>query len=744
MPPARFIEVVFPLPLNRAFHYRVPANGPADPGLGARVLAPFGKKKNLVGYVIGKTNETPPFPTKEILTCLDPEPFIDETLIELARWLSERYLCSLGEALACLVPPHLSPPKRPPRESAADSMPGRPAGRPSDAFHLSAEQQHALNTLEAAVDSKQFHPFLLRGITDSGKTEIYVRTIERALKQGRQAIFLLPEIALTPPFIEKLQARFPGQGVALWHSGITASERYRIWCGVRQGVVHVLLGARSAVFAPFPKLGVIVMDEEHEPTYKQEDRPRYHTREVALERARRTQSVLIMGSATPSLESYWSAKQGVYQLLELTSRVEERSLPPVTLIDRRTAPVEPGKSRPRRGTLDFSIFSEPLKLAIEQRLAKREQVMLFVNRRGYTPFLRCSVCGWVARCPRCSTTLALHIKDEKLQVASSKLDDGLETRNLKQRTIVPADGFLQCHSCWHKEAVPIQCASCKGLRLRHYGIGTQRVEQELRKLFPFVKVSRLDRDIASSRHAYERIYQNFAKGEVDVLVGTQMIAKGFDFQNVTLVGVVDADVSLHLPDFRSAERTFQLIAQVAGRTGRGEAGGKVLVQTHHPDHYALQAARAHDYLTFYEQEIKHRELLRYPPFCRLIHILIRGTKEPVVLKMAENLYEKLEAIRNPFVGDKASSPSVSVGDPSCYSTTCLDSPPATAGNDERRVQIDILGPAPAPYSRLRNQFRYQILLKGTDEAFAPYVGFLRAYRSPKAFVSVDIDPADLL
>lgn len=696
MDSASFIEVVFPIPLDRAFHYRVPAAGHGNGhGLGTRVLAPFGKKKNQVGYVVGKTNDTPSFPTKEIVAWLDTESFIDETLLDLARWLSERYLCSLGEALACIAPPHLLPPKK-----AANGLNVKPVTGNLELV-LSAEQKRALDKLFAAVDGRQFHPFLLRGITDSGKTELYVRTIERALQQGRQALFLLPEIALTPPFIEKLQARFPDQGVALWHSGIPGFERYRIWSGVKQGSIQVLLGARSAVFAPFPKLGVIVMDEEHEPTYKQEDRPRYHTREVALYRARQTGAVLIMGSATPSLESYWNAKQGVYTLLELTSRVEQRLLPPVTLIDRRPAShasspsvgEEKGGRRARaRGAAYLAIFSEPLLLAIEQRLAKREQIMLFVNRRGFTPFLRCSACGWVARCSRCSTTLAMHLKDP------------LAHREAGER-VVPAEGLLQCHACLRKEPVPIQCPSCKGMRLRHYGIGTQRVEQELKKLFPFVKLARLDRDIASSRHVYERIYKGFAQGDIDVLVGTQMIAKGFDFPRVTLVGVIDADVSLHLPDFRSSERTFQLISQVAGRAGRGVAGGAVLVQTHHPDHYGLQAARDHDYVGFYEQEMAHRQSLRYPPFCRLVNVLIRGNKEPVVQEMAESLHQKLEALG---------------------------------------PRVDLLGPAPAPYSRWRNQFRYQLLLKGTDETLAPYLSFLRHYRSPRAFVSVDVDPSDLL
>ena len=726
---ASFVEIAFPIPLNRAFHYRVPVheNG-ADHPLGTRVLAPFGQKKNLVGYVVGKTDQTPAFPTKEILSWLDTESFIDEKSLELARWLSDRYLCSLGEALACTMPPHLMPPKRPRVNDVTHSL----THLLTSSLTLSVEQQNSIGQFNAAIDQRIFKPFLLRGITDSGKTELYLRAIDRTLELKRQAIFLLPEIALTPPFIDHLKTRYSENRVGLWHSGLTPNDRYRTWSRVRTGELQVLLGARSAVFAPFPDLGLIVMDEEHEPSYKQEDRPRYHTREVALKRAEQAHAVLIMGSATPSLESYWKARRGIYTLVELTSRVEQKMLPPVTLIDQRPVrtsaflaanpPSQPSPTRGegvitrrRRGSSYESIFSEPLKLALEQRLARREQSMLFVNRRGFTPFMRCSACGWVARCPRCSTTLAWHLKEDVLKTGKEPKDG----------RPIPIDSILQCHACLHKEKVPIQCPSCKGMRLRNYGIGTQRVEQELKRLFPFVKSARLDRDIvrhttwrtpaeasvagASSRSAYEQIYRGFSEGSIDVLIGTQMIAKGFDFPRVTLVGVVDADVSLHLPDFRSSERTFELIAQVAGRTGRGEAKGQVLVQTHHPEHEALQAAQAHDFIAFYEKEIGYREALRYPPFCSLVAILIRGTKEPVVQEAAEGLYQKLQGINPPLPSS-----------------------------------VDILGPAPAPYTRLRNQFRYQIILKGTDESLAPYRRFLHSHRLPKAFMSVDVDPVDLL
>ena len=693
-----FVEVAFPIPLNRAFHYAIPDHlrNENEPGVGARVLAPFGKTKTLVGYVVGATDEKPSFPTKPIVSYVDANSLVDPALLDLAQWLSDRYLCSLGEALAAIVPTHLLPPKRPLQTpAAAEIARAQPApGRVT----LNAEQLAAFTEVAKALDEKSFAPFLLRGITDSGKTEVYLRAMDYALAQGRQSIFLLPEIALTPPFIATLQSHFSAQRVGLWHSGLTPNQRYETWRRARLGELHVLLGARSAIFAPFPNLGLIVMDEEHEPTYKQDDRPRYHTREVALKRAAQTSAVLIMGSATPSLESYWKAQQGEYRLLELNSRVERRSLPPVTLVDRRPPPAAEGRPASKtkgRAPSNWTVFSEPLKLAMEQRLARREQIMLFVNRRGFTPFLRCSTCGWVARCTRCSTTLAFHVKEDEMKKPAAKHD----------RMPPPASALLQCHVCLHKESPPISCPQCNGMRLRHYGAGTQRVEQELQRLFPFARTARLDHDTAVSRGVYESVYRSFAGGAVDVLVGTQMIAKGFDFPNVTLVGVVDADVSLHLPDFRSSERTFQLIAQVAGRTGRGSRRGTVIVQTHHPEHSALQAAQSHDFLSFYNQEIGVRRALNYPPFCRLVSLLIRASKENAAQAAAESLAEKLQALG---------------------------------------PGVDLLGPAPAPYVRLRNQWRFQIVLKGNDESLAPYLEFVRRYRLPKAFLSVDVDPVDLL
>ncbi len=701
-----FIEIAMSLPLDRTFHYEVPASLPCDETfIGRRVLAPFGKK-TLVGYIVGIQHEAPPFPVKPIQSILDHELLIDQPLLDLARWVASRYLCSLGEALACIVPPTLAKPKRQGAAERQKRTEDEEKILKGNSFSLSPDpsplkltpgQSAALTPLLAAVGARQFKPFLIRGITDSGKTELYLRAMDLTLEQGRQALFLLPEIALTPPFFDRLRERYGEQKVGLWHSGLSEGERYRTWTGARRGEIQVILGARSAVFAPFPKLGLLVLDEEHEATYKQEDRPRYHTREVALRRAELSSSVLIMGSATPSIESYWKAKEGLYTLLELTSRVEEKQLPPVELIDRRAKgdgqkAKENGKEQEQKGDLQaarrssptsrfppFSVFSEPLRLAIEQRLARKEQILLFVNRRGYTPFLRCSTCGWVARCDRCAMTLTLHHSE--------------------------SSPYMQCHTCSRKQNVPIQCPSCQSMRVRQYGTGTQKVEEELKTLFPFVKLGRLDRDVAAKRKQHENIYRAFASRELDVLVGTQMIAKGFNFPGVTLVGVVDADVSLHLPDFRAAERTFDLLTQVAGRTGRGKSRGLVYVQTHHPDHYALQAAKHHDYLRFYGREIEDRKSLSYPPYCQLVSVILRASKEEAAHAASEELYARLESVHS---------------------------------------EATLLGPSPAPYSRLRNQFRYQILLKGAEASLARLLEVLRAWKPSKAYMSVDVDPADLL
>ncbi len=505
---------------------------------------------------------------------------------------------------------------------------------------LAAGQAAALNEITAAMDRCEHRIFLLHGVTGSGKTEVYLQAIARCLDGGRPAIVLVPEISLTPQMVERFKGRF-GNLVAVLHSRLSEGERYDEWRQVKAGLVKIVVGARSAVFAPFSDPGLIVIDEEHENSYKQEDNPKYHAREVAVARARLSRGVVVLGSATPSLESYARAVEGRYRLLHLAGRVTGQPLPKVRLVDLREE-IEAG----HRG-----IFSRLLVEKIGETLERKEQVILFLNRRGYSTFVVCRECGLVLKCPGCSITLTLHA----------------------------GDNVLRCHYCNYRCRVPDRCPQCGGGKIRHFGTGTQKVEEEVARWFPAAGVARLDVDTTSGKGSHERILDRFKAGRVDILVGTQMIAKGLDFPGVTLVGVITADTALNLPDFRAAERTFQLLTQVAGRAGRGEAPGEVIIQTYNPEHYSIVHALAHDYHGFYQAEMKIRAALEYPPYCGLVRIVISGTEENRVIRGAELLAETLRRA--------VSSQSLGVSQP-------------------------LLGPAPAPVSRLRGKFRWQVCLRG--------------------------------
>jgi primosomal protein N' (replication factor Y) len=420
-------------------------------------------------------------------------------------------------------------------------------------------------------------------VTGSGKTEVYLALIEATLRLGKSSIFLLPEISLTPQFVEIIRKRF-GSKVGLWHSKISKTEKYRTLEAARAGTIKIMLGARSAIFAPFKDLGLVIIDEEHEPSYKQEQKPSYQTREVAIERTRLNNAVAVFGSATPSLDTYYRAKQGEFTLIELPERIDARAMPPVTIVDLS------GMRGPSK------ILSPSLSQTLTRVLARREQSILFLNRRGFAPGVNCPRCGNVWQCPRCSIALVYHKDPEG----------------------------LRCHYCDFRQDWPSSCPHCGEKRIAIYGMGTQKAEEEIKRLFPQGRMFRLDADSASKKGVYQKVYEDFKKEDFDILLGTQMVVKGFDFPRVTFVGVLDADTALYLPDFRSAERTFQLITQAAGRCGRSDMGGEVVVQSRHTGHYALAAAQKHDYHEFYKQEIEFRRQLHYPPFCRLLNILIRG------------------------------------------------------------------------------------------------------------------------
>jgi len=573
--------------------------------------------------------------------------------------------------------------------------------------------------------AKSSQVFLLHGVTGSGKTEIYLQAIAHALAQGKGAIVLVPEISLTPQTVERFKARFSSGKlqtlVAVLHSHLSAGERHDEWHKIRQGRARIIIGARSAIFAPVEPLGLIIVDEEHEHTYKQEEAPRYHARDVAIMRGRMENAVVVLGSATPSLESYYNCKHGKYMLLELPERVDNQKMPHVRVVDMRQA-----ASR-LRGKEGIPIFSPQLKEAIHQRLEKHEQTILFLNRRGYSTSLQCPKCGYVAQCPNCSLALTYHRPEQK----------------------------LRCHICGYVAPVPSVCPNekCKNPAIRFAGTGTQRVEETLAKLFPNARVRRMDTDTMKRKDDYRKTLGDFRTGKTDILVGTQMIAKGLHFPNVTLVGIIYADLALHQPDFRAGERTFQLLTQVAGRAGRGDVEGEVFVQAFAPFHPAIQYARRHDFTGFYEQEIEFREQLKYPPVSRVALLTLKGRNEDKVKFSADHLKRELEKILkpsdyengllirpaatfSPFGGEKESKARHSLAPQSGE----------RAGARGAFKDLIIAGPAPAPLLRAETFYRYQIMLRtrAMSKLSQTLAKIIETLALPEdVTLMVDIDPVSL-
>jgi len=707
--------------VDRLFSYAPPGGLAAAPGM--RVLVPFGRRR-VSGWVVGSGDGgQPPAPLKEILAILDREPVFNQELWELAQWLAGRYLCTRAAAMRCMLPPLVQGDRtagvgltvsfgpdeleavraslvRAPAQAAclavASARPGltraelaRAAGvggqvvgsllargllvpvlaaAPEAAScgpALNREQAAAYAAVEKALGAGESAVMLLHGVTGSGKTEVYLRAAAEALARGRQALVLVPEIALTPQMVARFTARF-GARVALWHSGLAAGERYRTWRSVMTGEKPVVLGTRSAVFVPLPDPGLIILDEEHEPTYKQEDQPRYHARVVAGWRAGRHKAVLLLGSATPSLESYRLARAGRYRLLTLDQRVDGRRLPAVHLVDLRQ---EAQSGHP-------GLFSRLLTETLRDNLERGEQSILFLNRRGFHTLLVCRRCGGALRCPHCAISLVYH-----------------------------RSGYLRCHYCNHARPEPGACPECGG-ELQHFGAGTERVEEEVGRLFPRARVLRMDADTTARKGAHGRILAAFAAGEADILVGTQMVAKGLDLPGVTLVGVVSADQSLHMPDFRAAERTFQLLTQVAGRAGRGGAPGTVIAQAYDPDHYSIRLAAAHDFAGFWAAEAALRQKHLYPPFGHLIRVLLADQDETRAREGAARLAESLRTARAAW---------------------------------------EVLGPAPAPVTRIKELYRWQLMLKGArgPELRAALKEALDRFETAarhRFFLGIDVDP----
>jgi primosomal protein N' (replication factor Y) len=504
-----------------------------------------------------------------------------------------------------------------------------------------------------------------------------MQAIGKMLEKGKGSIVLVPEISLTPQTVFRFASRF-GKRVTVLHSKMSMGERYDQWRRIKSGQADIVVGARSAIFAPMPNLGFIVIDEEHETSYKQDESPRYHARDVAIKRAELVNAVVVLGSATPSLESYYKALRKEYRLLSLPTRIDDAKMPPVEVVDMRTELMQK-KNR--------SIFSISLHEAIEDRLAREEQVILFLNRRGFSTFILCRECGYVAKCRNCDISLTYHSSGET----------------------------LVCHHCNHHERVPAVCPTCKGNYIRHFGTGTQKVEEETRKAFPEASIERMDVDTMTRKGAYKRILEAFKERDIDILIGTQMIAKGLDFPNVTLVGVISADTAINLPDFRAGERTFDLLTQVAGRAGRGKVEGEVIIQTYNPEHYSILAAQDHDYRSFYRQEIVNREMLSYPPFSHFARILLRGLSENVTMVATETLESLLRSFQE------------------------INFP-----------ELEIMGPAPAPIAKIKNYYRWQILLKSPDPSEIRKLINMAFEKLPSQIskgeiaVTIDMDPMAIL
>ncbi len=700
-PPTLFADVVFDRPLDHAFTYAVPESLCDVIAVGKRVEVPFGKgNKGTPGYCIRLSDAVPERAVKHVLKVLDDVALLDDQLLKLTRWMADYYLCGWGQVLHAVVPAGVRSKagtrsvtfvEAVPREQLPDPLPTvspkqkqvlehlRLEGKPIElrklgsiaglvekglvrkfservdtqnrerdeavpakqlpAHTLNADQTAVWNQVAEALQTGGFKPLLLHGVTGSGKTEIYLRAIEEVVKQGKEAIVLVPEISLTPQTFERFQGR--AASVAVLHSNLTDSERGGYWRRVANGQVQVVVGARSAVFAPTRNLGLIVVDEEHETSFKQETTPRYHARDVAVMRARLADVPVLLGSATPSLESWNNCQRGAYTRLSLPNRVENRPLPAVQIVDLRHEPKRVGKP---------AAIGPTLEAAMKIALAKGGQVMLLLNRRGFSTHIHCPGCGHVATCAHCDLAMTFH-RD---------------------------DAALVCHYCGFKAAPMAKCPICADSTIRYQGLGTEKLHAEVEEKFPGKVVRRMDSDTMSRPGSHERVLDAFRDGLVHILLGTQMIAKGLDFPNVTLVGVVNADVGLHVPDFRAAERTFQLLAQVAGRAGRGDAGGRVLVQTFTPEHPCIVRAAQHDYIGFATEELAHRRGHDYPPYHRMARLIVRS-------EVAESAGAFAEILAGAFTQAVARS---------------------TAG-----PAVRVLGPAECPVFKLKDLFRFHFQLQ---------------------------------
>ncbi|MDA2933048.1 primosomal protein N' [Acidobacteria bacterium AH-259-D05] len=748
-----FVDVAVPLPLFQTFVYSVPDSISSELYPGSRVFVPFGTRQ-LIAMAVRVHQESRPGEVKTIGEILDREPLLPPLLLELGLWMASYYLAPPGETLKVMLPPGLLarksvlgkghssrkfwPEKRQLAVVSSTSGDVKLTERQQEVFRhlaqstlpvlvqpllrhmncsrsvlkslaskgliqmesveayrspwshwessmevkkhpLTPDQQRIFGKIKKHLAAGKFHSMLIHGVTGSGKTEVYLNAIADALARGRSALVLVPEIGLTPQILRYFRAWF-GQEVAILHSALSEGERFDQWRRIRRGQARVVVGTRSAVFAPLRDLGIIIVDEEHDGSYKQEDLPRYNARDVARKRGQLEKALVILGSATPQLETFYhSVHRGEPEYETLSSRILERPLPTIHVVDMREEFQKHGQA---------VVISEPLRKSIAARLDRREQVLILLNRRGYASAILCRSCGNTETCESCSISLTYHRHSNR----------------------------LVCHYCGYVRPVPTQCRACGKEYIYFLGHGTEKVQQILAGLFPEAVIDRLDRDTVQRKGSFQRILGTFASGQTDVLIGTQMIAKGHDFPRVTLVGVLTAEQALRMADFRAAERTFQLLTQVAGRAGRGEHPGEVVIQTYYPNHYSLKYARSQDYRLFFEEEIRFRRNFQYPPFTALANLMLQGEPPHKIRRQAEQVTDLLLQYR-------------------------------TRLSSGRRMRV--LGPAQAPLEKLKGQYRFQILIKATSRKELHHVleSAMDELQQKKAILkkpSIDVDPLNLL
>ncbi len=659
----QLVEIAIPLPLPAPLTYRWEAAKP--PIKGTRVIVPVGRRE-MAGVIwrTGTETDISPLQLRSVRKVLDSSPLLPGFLMEFLEWAAEYYFYPTGLAVSESLPPGFLPSKTRNISALINSPLKTGTSRfrikswnPGNVKELSSSQAKALASIEASLRSGSFSPMLLHGVTGSGKTEVYIRAVKKCLEIGRTALVLVPEIAMTSQISAWFMDRF-GSDLTLLHSGLTNPQRRDHWFRIRRGESVVVIGTRSGVFAPLDNIGLIIVDEEHDPSYKQDDKFLYNARDLALVRGKMSGAAVVLGSATPSITSFFHAMSGKFSLAEMKERVSDRQLPEVKTVDRRLKKKK-GKKAARRGIRRW--LSARLEQAVRETLAMGEQTVIFLNRRGFATYVFCPDCGHVFRCRNCDLTMTWH-------------------RNPPGHDALKKGGMLKCHYCGDETPGMQVCPECNGYAVRAVGFGTEKVADELTELLPDARITRIDRDTSSSRKRLEETLSAFRRHEFDILVGTQMITKGHDFPDVTLVGIVAADSSLNIPDFNASERTFQLISQVAGRAGRGERPGRVVIQTFAPDHYSIRHASSHDYAAFYEEECRTRQPLGYPPYGNMINIRFSGVKKGDVQEIANSAAGEMWKIlkeREPETG----------------------------------WPVEILGPAPASRARLNNRYRFNLLLK---------------------------------